>query len=277
VIQIPEGASTDKGVLASVFMGLAISPDNNKLYVSGGQENLIYIFDLKTGEKEGYISCDDSLNNQGYIGDMILSSDGKYLFAVDQANFMLKVLNTQTKKIVGQAETGIYPFGIVLSPDEKNLFVVNAGVFKYSKVYKKENDSLKETLLDFPAYAYNSELSRKGIDNDTLFVPPLGNPNSPDAFSVWRYDVSNMKNPELVSKIKTGIPVGQKIEGIPAVGGSSPNSLAIYGNYLFVSNATNDNISVIDINRDSVINTIHLTLDKRIDRYRGKIPFGLAV
>ncbi len=277
VVQIPQGASTDRGVLASVFMGLAISPDNGKLYVSGGQENLIYIFDLKTGDKKGTVSCSDSLHKQGYIGDITLTKDGKYLYAVDQANFRLLVINTETQKVVAQTGTGIYPFGIILSPDEKRVYVVNAGAYKYSKVYKKENGTLKETLLEYPAYAYNSEISKKGIDNDTLSVPPLGNPNSPDAFSVWSYDITGKEKPLLKSKIKTGILIGQKVEGIPAVGGASPNSLAIYENYLFVSNATNDNISVIDIKKDTVVNTIHLTLDKRIDRYRGKIPFGMAV
>jgi len=38
-------------VLASVFMGLAIAPDNQTIYVAGGQENLIYIFDVNSGEK----------------------------------------------------------------------------------------------------------------------------------------------------------------------------------------------------------------------------------
>ncbi|MDF1518201.1 MAG: hypothetical protein P1P79_09670, partial [Lutibacter sp.] len=41
VQQIPPGPATDKGVLASVFMGLAISPDNQTIYVAGGQENKI--------------------------------------------------------------------------------------------------------------------------------------------------------------------------------------------------------------------------------------------
>ena len=47
VQQIPPGPSTDKGVLASVFMGLAISPDNKTVYVAGGQENLIYLLSQK--------------------------------------------------------------------------------------------------------------------------------------------------------------------------------------------------------------------------------------
>ena len=49
--QVPPGPYTDKGVLGSVFMGLAISPDNTTVYVSGGQENKIYVLDLKTGGK----------------------------------------------------------------------------------------------------------------------------------------------------------------------------------------------------------------------------------
>jgi len=36
VQQVPPGSATDKGVLASVFMGLAISPDNQTIYVCRG-------------------------------------------------------------------------------------------------------------------------------------------------------------------------------------------------------------------------------------------------
>ena len=53
VQQIPPGHSTDLGVLASVFMGLAIAPDNQTVYVAGGQENSIYLFDANTGQKKG--------------------------------------------------------------------------------------------------------------------------------------------------------------------------------------------------------------------------------
>jgi DNA-binding beta-propeller fold protein YncE len=51
VQQVPPGPATDRGVLASVFMGLAVSKDNSVVYVAGGQENKIFIFDLATGER----------------------------------------------------------------------------------------------------------------------------------------------------------------------------------------------------------------------------------
>jgi len=58
VKQIPEGLHAEKGLLEAVFMGLAISPDNGKVYVAGGQQNRIYIFDLNSGKKLGEINCD---------------------------------------------------------------------------------------------------------------------------------------------------------------------------------------------------------------------------
>ena len=74
VQQVPPGPSTDKGVLASVFMGLAISPNNETIYVAGGQENKIFLFDVKTGEKKGVIDCSyvsGAVNYaDGYIGDL---------------------------------------------------------------------------------------------------------------------------------------------------------------------------------------------------------------
>ncbi|HNR40956.1 MAG TPA: bifunctional YncE family protein/alkaline phosphatase family protein, partial [Bacteroidales bacterium] len=66
-------------------------------------------------------------------------------------------------------------------------------------------------------------------------------------------------------------------EGIPAVGGSSPNSMAVTSSYVFVSNGNNDNITVIDIRNDSVVKEIYLKPDDAVKHFRGVIPFGLDV
>jgi hypothetical protein len=93
IIQIPPGNSSNEGVLESVFMGLAISTDNRKVYVAAGQENNILVFDLLTGNKtdsmDYFVSEDGTKYPDGYIGDMVLSRDGTQLFAVDQMNFRL--------------------------------------------------------------------------------------------------------------------------------------------------------------------------------------------
>ncbi len=277
--QIPEGAQNDEDLLGAVFMGIQISPDNSKLYISGGQENKIYIFDLNTYQKLGEISCSlvdgDRDYTHGYIGDMKLSADGKTLYAIDQIGFRMMVIDMASGKILNNIPTGRYPFGITLSPDEKFAFVANVGVFEYQPFNHLDPNNLDSTALDFPAFGYNTKEMKEGIKNDTTDISGLGDPNVPESFSVWKIELGN--KPIVKAKIKTGFLVGDVVDGIPAVGGSSPNSVVCDGNFVYVSNGNNDLISVIDIKLDKVVDNIELILDERVKDYRGVIPFGLAL
>ena len=72
------------------------------------------------------------------------------------------------------------------------------------------------------------------------------------------------------------------IEDAEVVGGSSPNSVVVGSRYAYVSNATNDNISIIDYKARKLAGTIPLKIDRnagpsRIDKYRGMTPFGLTL
>ncbi len=282
VQQVPPGPSTDEGVLASVFMGLAVSNDNSTVYVGGGQENGVYLFDLKSGEKKGFIDCEfvsESADySDGYIGDLVLSEDGKKLFAVDQIGFRMVIIDTERGTLEASVPVGRYPFGICLSPDEKKVYVANVGMFQYSMLKGITEENLKEKARRYPTSAYGSEEMKEGyITEDSLVVPGLGEMNSPEAFSVFTIDIEDPTKPEVVAKTKTGHLVGAMVEGIPAVGGASPNSLVATDDYVFVTNGTNDNISVISIEKDTVVSTIYIKPDQRIKQFRGVIPFGLAL
>jgi DNA-binding beta-propeller fold protein YncE len=281
VQQVPPTSATDKGVLASVFMGLAISPDNKTVYVAGGQENKIYLFDLANGAAKGFIDCTSKSENHdytdGYIGDLKLSKDGKTIYAVDQIGFRMIIADTQTKTITQSVAVGRYPFGICLSPDEKKAYVANVGMFEYSYIKDSEKEEAKITPISYPATAYGSKEMVEGIQNDTIKINGLGALNAIEAFSVFAINLEDKNNAKVVAKIKTGHLVGAMIEGIPAVGGSSPNSIVATNDYVFVSNGTNDNISVISIKKDTIINTIPLKPDYRVKQFRGVIPFGLAI
>ncbi|MFH0756137.1 MAG: bifunctional YncE family protein/alkaline phosphatase family protein [Bacteroidota bacterium] len=281
VQQIPPGPSTDRGVLASVFMGLAISPDQQTIYVSGGQENKIYLFDLNSGDKKGFIDCSYSDEHvdytHGYIGDLKLSKDGKNLYAVDQIGFRMIVVDTDLKMIKQSVPVGRYPFGICLSPDEKKAYVANVGMFQYSYIKDGPGEIASLKPIDFPAFAYGSDEMKTGIENDTISIQALGDPNAIEAFSVFVIDIKDSLDPKVVAKIKTGHLVGAMVEGIPAVGGSSPNSIVATDDFVFVSNGNNDHISVISTIHDSVVNTIYLKPEDRLKQFRGVIPFGLAL
>lgn len=281
VQQVPPGPTTDEGVLASVFMGLAITPDNKTVYVAGGQENKIYRFDLNTGTPEGYFDCayaDDSLDySHGYIGDLTLSADGNTLYAVDQIGFRVVIIDVPSGRLKHSVPVGRYPFGICLSKDEQKIYVANVGMFQYSYIREAGSGEGKIKPIDYPAFAYGSEEMKQGFENDTISVQGLGDLNAPEAFSVFVIDQTDRQNPRVTVRIKTGHLVGALVEGIPAVGGSSPNSIVATDEYVYVSNGNNDNISVISTTKDTVVNTIYLKPDSRVRQFRGVIPFGLAI
>jgi len=278
--QIPETQDPEKGLLEAVFMGLAVSPDGKKVYVAGGQQNLIYIFDLVTNKKLGEINCNKSLDGtdyrDGYIGDLVLSRDGLRLYAVDQIGFRMMVIDTKTNLVIRNVKTGRYPFGIALSPNEKTVYVANVGMFEYSYIKSLDKERLRETATKFPTSAYGSKEMREGVKNDSIEFEGLGDPNAPESFSVWGIDVSK-ENPEVISKVKTGVLVGEMVEGISAVGGSSPNSMVATDDFVYVSNGNNDNISVIDVKKNKVVESINLKLDDRLGNLKGIIPFGLTL
>jgi len=247
VRQIPEGAETDEGILAAVFMGTDISESGD-------------IFE------------------DSYIGDLVLSKDGKFVFAVDQTNFRVVIADTESLQIVRSVGVGRYPFGITLTPDGRRLYVANVGMYEYSVLEGVDPEANPPRLGSaFPAAAQGSSAARDGVDVEGYHAPGLGDPNAPESFSVWGLDVSDPLTAEVISKTKTGILVGEQVEDFPTVGGSSPNSLVSTNEFVFVSNGNNDSVSIIDIAADSVLADIRLQLDPRLDGLRGQIPFGLAL
>jgi DNA-binding beta-propeller fold protein YncE len=167
--------------------------------------------------------------------------------------------------------------GIILSPDEQKVYVANVGMYEYKPIPGLTDENIKEKGLKFPAFGYGTKEAEEGIHNDSMNVPGLGPQNAIEAFSVFTIDISNPQNPHVIAKNKTGHLVGSLVDGVPAVGGSSPNSLAATDDYVFVSNGNNDNISVIDINNDSIVHHIYLKPDPRLKSFRGAIPFGVDV
>ncbi|MFM8373551.1 MAG: hypothetical protein ACKOCO_14305, partial [Bacteroidota bacterium] len=248
---------------------------NSQVWVAGGISNKVYLFDLKTGARLDSISCASDDYPEGCIGDMALTRDESTLYICDQSNFRMIVADTRTRKVIRSVPVGRYPFGITLSPDEKTVYVANVGMFEYAYLKgKKGNDPKKAPA--FPVTGFGSEAMKNGYETEDYEVPGLGDPNVPESFSVWAIDVSGPV-PAVKHRIKTGFLVGEKIEGIPAVGGSGPNSIVATPGKVFVTNGTNDCISVIDPERGKVIKQLFLKPIPQLSGKRGVIPFGITL
>lgn len=271
--QIPPGVSTDNNVLRSVFMGLAFAADHRTLFVSGGDDGSIHLFDTMTGVKKESVSCNTTVNGQpfkeSFIGDLWLSRDGKTLYAVDQANFRLVIVDVPERRVTGSVAVGRYPFAVQGAPDDNTVYVANVGMFEYRPV--------EGGTLGYPPFGVPSREAREGTTVDGKRAPGLGDPNAPESFSVWGVDVSDPSRPRVTSKVKTGTLVGQSTDlAFPAVGGSSPNSLAVTPTRVYVTNGNNDSVQVIDRKSHRVVSTVALSPDSGV-KVRGVLPFGLAL
>lgn len=278
VSQIPEGVETDKGVLAAVYMGVAIAPNNRKIYVAGGQEGKIFVFDPSTKAKLAEINCNTTVNDRkyssSYIGELVLSKDGRTLYALDQLNFRLIIIDTEQSQVSRSIGVGRYPFGLALSPDDSRAYVVNVGIYAYQDAYTYTPGNPKGNALNGRTQvAYNTPEAVNGKQLGDKMIPGLGDPLSPEALSVFAID---LKTDAILAKIKTGIQIGQVLEDVPAVGGSSPNSVVATDDYVFVSNGHSDCVTVIDARSLTKKTEIFLNPEARLGNLRGMIPFGLT-
>ena len=279
------GGENVAGILDAVFMGLGFSPDSGVVYVAGGSDWSIMGFDLVTRERVCRISCDHKCGGEryrhGYVGDLRLSSDGSLIYAVDQSNFRMLVVDIAAQKVINSIPVGRYPFGITLSPDGRRAYVANVGMYEYAYM---RDASGRVAKLHFPPYGVPSKEAEEGVvinseesDGKEVHVPGLGDPNDLRAMSVWTVDISLPGEEKVVDKTKTGHLVGEKLEEFPAVGGSSPNSLVATEACIYVSNGSNDSVTVVDTQTGKRKLDINLDFHSEASRLRGMIPFGLAL
>lgn len=260
------------------FMGAVVAADNQTAYLSGGDSGQIIVFDLASRRRTGQFDLDGEVGGQkfadSFTGELALAPDGSRLYALDQFNFRVVEFELPAGKRLRSFAAGRFPFGIGVSPDGRKLYVANVGVFDYPLVPDVDPRNIDETALPFPAYGFPSREAEEGVEVGGKRIPGLGSPHVPEAVSVWAFELATGR---VLAQLKTGYRMGDLVEGLEVVGGASPNSIACGRTRVFVSNATNDNLSVIDPASDQIVATVRLSLDPRLDRWRGMLPFGLAL
>lgn len=279
VIRIP---SYDKQIpdpfKGASFLGAVFSTDSKLVYLSGGDKGTVVVFDVEKQIKTAEISLNQPINGQNFeesfTSDLLLNPSKNELLALDRAHFRMVRIDLNSLKITASIPVGRQPFGLTLSPDNKYAFIANVGLYAYPLVpgvTPKNKDTL---MLKFPPYGAFTKESIEGVEVEGRKIPGLGSPLAPEAMSVWMIDLSNNK---VTSKFKTGHQIGEMIEETEVVGGASPNSVVVSKQFAYVSNATNDNISVIDYKTRKIVGHISLKVHPSIDKYRGLMPFGMTI
>lgn len=278
-IRVP---SYDKKIISPLsngsFLGVAFAPDSKTIFLSGGDNGAVIIYDIVALKRLDSISLNGEINGENFddsfTSDLLLNESNNELLVLDRGNFRLVRIDLNTKKITASVPVGRQPFGLALSPDKKLAFVANVGMYSYPLVEGMDSANYNSMVINWHPYADNTKASIEGTEIEGKKIPGVGSPLSPEAMSVFTIDLSTN---EVIDKFKTGHQIGQMIEDAEVVGGASPNSIAVGSKYAYVTNASNDNISVIDYKNRKIISHIQLKVDKRIDKYRGLLPFSITL
>jgi DNA-binding beta-propeller fold protein YncE len=260
------------------YLGVAFSKDSKILYLSGGDNGEVILYDIQKLEKLDSISLNGIVANKDYVdsftSDLVINDENNELLVLDRANFRMVRIDLTTKKITASIPVGRQPFGLALSPDHKTAFVANVGVYSYPLITGATPKNLDSLLISHHPYGDNTKESINGTIVEGRQIPGVGSPLSPEAMSVFTID---LKTNQVMDKFKTGHQIGHMVEGAEVVGGASPNSIVVGAKYAYVTNATNDNISILDYKNHKILGEIPIKVDARIDHYRGLLPFGLAL
>lgn len=259
------------------FLGVAFK-DNKAVFLSGGDNGAVIIYNIESMASLDSITLNGTVGNttfdDSFTSDLVYNDASNELLVLDRGNFRMVRIDLSTKKITASIPVGRQPFGLTLSPDKKLAFVANVGMYAYPLIEGANEKNYDSLLISHHPYAHNTKESIEGTEVEGRKIPGVGSPHAPEAMSVYTIDLSTNK---IVDKFKTGHQIGELVEDAEVVGGASPNSIAVGQRYAYVTNATNDNISVINYRTHRIVRHIPIKVDARIDLYRGLLPFGITL
>lgn len=260
------------------FLGVDFGEQSHIVYLSGGDNGAVLIYDIQQMRRIDSISLNGKVGSilfeDSFTSDLLYNSDKNELLVLDRANFRMVRINMQTRQIEASIPCGRLPFGLSISPDKKYAFVANVGMYAYPLIEGMTEQNYDSMLISHPPYGDNTKESINGTIIDGKKIPGVGSPSSTEAMSVFVIDLATNK---VLSKLKTGHQVGELIEDIEVVGGASPNSIAVGKQHAYITNATNDNISVIDYRSQKIVKHIPIKVSPLLDKYRGLLPFGICL
>ena len=285
VRRLPNGENNDPAI--ETHAGLAYSSDGQTLYVATGNSGKIALYSTADWSSKGQISLDQNVGDtafaHSFAATLLISADGRTLYALDQANWRVAILDISQPagiKIVASIPTGAYPFGLALSPDGARLYVTNTGLFEYSNVPGVTRENKLSAGLKFPPFGYPSKEAREGVTIDGRKVPGLGDENSTRGSSLWTYDIHDPSHPTKSAELR----LGNRITEAGDIGGAAPTGIAADADAVYVSLAHQDSIAKVSSDGAKLLAETPLTpfTGKKFEDahgrpLRGVMPSGLAL
>jgi YVTN family beta-propeller protein len=243
VVDRATGKTTQLLKQPAAFIGLTFSPDGQKLYASGGNQDAVYVYAWSNGSA----SLTDSVmlaqkkpraDGTRYPSGIGVSPDGARLYVAENLADSIAVIDLATLRVIQRLAAGRYPYAVAVSGDG-TVYVSSWGESSVS-VFSASSAGLTargriNTARHPSALLLNNDGSR-------LYAASA----STDAVSV--IDTHARR---LVGTITAHVPGGVRE-------GSTPNALALSpdGSRLYIAEADNNAVSVANLENNTVFGRI---------------------
>ncbi|HEY6251081.1 MAG TPA: bifunctional YncE family protein/alkaline phosphatase family protein [Candidatus Angelobacter sp.] len=219
----------------AAFYGVAFSSDGKQLYVSGGNEDLIYVYSWQNGKAtllKKIVLGEKKADKTGsrYPAGIAASKRGNILYVAENVGDSLAVVDSSTSKVLQRFSTDHYPYAVEASSDGQ----------VYVSAWGGQTVSIFRTLAD-GALSYSGRLQvgprpsalTTNADGSRLFVALAGSD---------RIAIVDTRARRVLRYLRDQAP------GAPPEG-STPNALSLSRNgvRLYVAEADNNAIAVFDV------------------------------
>ncbi len=267
--------------------GLTYSPDGSYLYVATGDSGKVALYATSDWKKTAEIPLDGAVGKANFTGsfaaNVILSPSGRWLYALDQGNWRVVVIDTRSRERVATIATGAYPFGIALSPDATRLYVTNTGLFEYTALPGVKPGATKAQStasgLRFPPSGYPSKATRNGARVEGIDVPGLGDENSTRGSSLWTYTLEDGKPTATAAKLRLGAHIAETRNA--TIGGAAPTGVVAGPDAVYVTLTHQDSVAKVSPDGTRLLSETPLSpfhyLDSQGQPLRGVMPSGVAL
>jgi DNA-binding beta-propeller fold protein YncE len=251
VIDIAAEKELSRVRVPDAWLGLALSPKGDQVYVGGGSKASVYEFLFRNGvlaESRTFpVAPETKRTPQDFIGDVAMSPDGRFIYAADLFHDQLAVINAQSGALVGHVKTGRRPYRIAFLAGGKSYVVSNWADGSLSQFQTSDNASMGTTrvgphptdILVRPGKSTNVEGNGEATWTSRVFVAAA---NTNSVYSFGASDVGELSRLETISVAMTSRqPLGMTPSGL---------GISADGKRLYIACSDANAVAVADVSED---------------------------
>jgi YVTN family beta-propeller protein len=254
VVDLPTGGIAQTITQPAAFIGVAFDAAGRRLYASGGNQDVVYRYDWRSGTAmlaDSLILAVRAPHTDGtrYPAGLALSPDDRFLYVAENLADSLAVVDLGTGSVVQRVATGRYPYSVVVARDG-SVYVSAWGAYEVRSFHPR-GDRLEATGA-----------IRVGRHPSALLLNPDGARLFIASASTDRIIVVDTHRGQVLTQLSDSVSSG------PGEG-STPNALALDGRRLFVAEADNNAVAVFELSQETA-GTGPAGVER--DRLIGRIP-----